>query len=158
MFAAIIIISSFTAAIATSLTVGQLSRPGSRRTYRIWPGCARGPRSAIRRRASLPHRATALPSRRDDQGVNDALRNDLAPGPGRCRGATTAPLLQVLRCCTTTPAHGYQVLPNVFERQDYGFALPQGSDLREPINRAILDVLASGDWQNILNRYLGRDR
>ena len=49
------------------------------------------------------------------------------------------------------------VLPNVFDHQDYGFALPDGSPLREPINRALLKELASDRWQELLVRYLGAD-
>jgi len=48
-----------------------------------------------------------------------------------------------------------QVLSGVFDRQDYAFALPQGSDLREPINRAILEYLTDDDWQDTLTSYLG---
>jgi ABC-type amino acid transport substrate-binding protein len=47
------------------------------------------------------------------------------------------------------------VLESVFDRQDYAFALPQGSDLREPINRAILEYLASDAWRDTLTEYLG---
>ena len=47
------------------------------------------------------------------------------------------------------------MLPNVFEHQDYGFALPDGSPLREPINRALLKELASDSWNQLLAKYLG---
>ena len=48
------------------------------------------------------------------------------------------------------------MLPNVFERQDYGFAIPDGSPLRERINRALLKELASDRWTELLERYLGK--
>jgi len=38
------------------------------------------------------------------------------------------------------------VLPGSFERQDYGFALPGGSALREPLNRALLQELRGPTW------------
>ena len=47
------------------------------------------------------------------------------------------------------------MLPQTFDRQDYGFALPQGSALREPINRALLAIIAEPEWNQTLTRYLG---
>jgi ABC-type amino acid transport substrate-binding protein len=40
--------------------------------------------------------------------------------------------------------------------QDYGIALPQKSPLREPINRALLEIIDSPAWQGTLAQYLGR--
>ena len=47
------------------------------------------------------------------------------------------------------------VLPVVFLRQDYGIALPEGSPLREPINRQLLKTISAPEWQGLLKRYLG---
>ena len=49
-----------------------------------------------------------------------------------------------------------EVLPQVFERQDYGITLPHGSPLREPINRILLKKIKGRPWQDILYRYLGQ--
>ncbi len=43
----------------------------------------------------------------------------------------------------------------MFDRQDYALALPEGSALREPINRVLLREIGEPDWQAVLNRYLG---
>ena len=48
------------------------------------------------------------------------------------------------------------VLPNKFARQYYGIALPPGSPLREPIDRALLKKTSETAWQDILARYLGQ--
>jgi polar amino acid transport system substrate-binding protein len=48
-----------------------------------------------------------------------------------------------------------EVLPVTFERQDYGFALPEDSELREPINRVLLRIVRGEDWSETLERYLG---
>ncbi|MFT5210825.1 MAG: polar amino acid transport system substrate-binding protein [Flavobacterium sp.] len=48
-----------------------------------------------------------------------------------------------------------EVLPVTFERQDYGFALPENSELREPINRILLRIVRGEDWSETLERYLG---
>jgi ABC-type amino acid transport substrate-binding protein len=54
-------------------------------------------------------------------------------------------------------AESLQVLPHVLQRQDYGIALPPGSPLREDVNRELLRVIRSPEWQRLLERYLGRD-
>lgn len=49
-----------------------------------------------------------------------------------------------------------EVLPTPLLPQDYGIALPAGSPLREPINRALLKTIQAPEWQETLARYLGR--
>ena len=49
-----------------------------------------------------------------------------------------------------------ELLPEVFEPQVYGIAFPSGSMLREPLNQALLAVLASPRWMDIKARYFGR--
>ena len=49
-----------------------------------------------------------------------------------------------------------EVLPITFLPQDYGIALPTGSPLREPINRALLQIIESPAWQGTLAGYLGK--
>lgn len=46
------------------------------------------------------------------------------------------------------------ILPYMLMRQDYAIALPQGSTLREPLNRALLREIASSRWKKITNKYL----
>jgi len=146
MFAGIIIISSFTAAIATSLTVDRLSS-GIRGVEDL----AKSRVATINGSASadaLSERGIAF------VGVDelDTALDDLAAK--RVDAVVyDAPLLryEVLNGY----ADALQVISGVFDRQDYAFALPQGSDLREPINRAILEYLADDDWQDTLTRYLG---
>ena len=46
-----------------------------------------------------------------------------------------------------------KVVGRPFALQDYGVAFPEGSPLREPINRAILAVKESGDLQRIHERW-----
>jgi len=47
------------------------------------------------------------------------------------------------------------VLDTLFEKQNYGIAFPEGSPLREPVNRALLSIIHSEEWQRVLNHYLG---
>lgn len=47
------------------------------------------------------------------------------------------------------------VVGKIFEPQDYGLALPQGSPLREKINRAILTLLESDELERIRTKWFG---
>ncbi len=49
-----------------------------------------------------------------------------------------------------------EVLPEILAREQYGFAFPQGSSLREGVNRAMLDITGRQDWQETLVSYLGQ--
>jgi len=48
------------------------------------------------------------------------------------------------------------ILPEVIERQDYAIALPENSAQREKINTALLRVIETDEWQEILDNYLGK--
>ena len=48
-----------------------------------------------------------------------------------------------------------RVLPNTFNDQYYGIALPLNSAYRNEMNQIILDYIASDEWNNLVNRYLG---
>lgn len=50
---------------------------------------------------------------------------------------------------------GVTMAPVRFAPQSLAFAVPEGSTLREPLNRALLDLLASDQWTIILRLYLG---
>ncbi|MBF0476246.1 MAG: transporter substrate-binding domain-containing protein, partial [Deltaproteobacteria bacterium] len=47
-----------------------------------------------------------------------------------------------------------KVLPNSFDHWAYGFALPDGSPLRENINRAILKITQETEWKDTIYKYL----
>lgn len=47
------------------------------------------------------------------------------------------------------------VVGRIFEPQDYGLALPAGSPLREKINRAILNMIESGELARIKSAWFG---
>jgi len=48
-----------------------------------------------------------------------------------------------------------RVLPLELRRQAYGIALPPGSEVREPINIALIEITRSNDWNALLEAYLG---
>ena len=49
-----------------------------------------------------------------------------------------------------------RVLRRTFDQQQYGLAIPTASLLREPLNRSILRVLGSPEWQDDRRDLIGR--
>ena len=47
------------------------------------------------------------------------------------------------------------VVGNLFDIQYYGFLFPQGSELREPVNRALLKMHETGQYDKIFNKWFG---
>jgi ABC-type amino acid transport substrate-binding protein len=147
MFASVIIISSFTAAIATALTVGKLERSvtGLDDLYKVRVATLPSSTSeAFLSRHLIPYRGFATLSgalAALDEGQTDAVVYD-------------APILRYL-VAEHYPA-SLSVLPQILQRQDYGFAFPSGSPLREQVDRALLEIIQSPEWKHLLERYLGR--
>ena len=147
MFSAIIIISVFTATITSTLTVDRLesSIKGPEDLPRVRVATLGGSTSAD----YLDHRNIHY---RQVPQVIDGLRL-VASGEVDAM-VYDAPLMQYL--ATHELGGAVTVLPNVFEHQDYGFAVPDGSPLREHINRVLLKELASDRWSELLEHYLGK--
>ncbi|MDY6989704.1 MAG: transporter substrate-binding domain-containing protein [Thermodesulfobacteriota bacterium] len=146
MFAGIIVISSITAAITSALTVTQLESGvrGPEDLTDALVGALAESSSAIylrENRISFDEYDTAMDGLQAvSEGMIDVLVYD-------------APLLRYL---VNQEFRGeLQVLPNTFQRQDYGIALQAGSALREPMNRVLLEKIQAPTWQDILYRYLG---
>jgi polar amino acid transport system substrate-binding protein len=47
------------------------------------------------------------------------------------------------------------VLPGTFEQQDYAIAFPEGSPLREEMNRELIAIKRSDKWKQLVYDYLG---
>lgn len=144
MFTSIIIIAAFTGGIASAITVGALD------------GKVRGPEDLPNVRVAAPQGTTAAEYLRDNgvrprevESVEDALRM-LADGEVDAV-VHDAPVLRSL----ARERSEVRVLEATFAPQSYGMALPEGSDQREAINRAILAETSSSGWQELLERYLG---
>lgn len=146
MFASVIIISSVTAAIATALTVDKLEQQitGVNDLYSVRVVTVAGSTSeAFLSRRLIRHETLG--------SLADALQ--------RLRGGRVdavvydAPILRYL--VAERDRQQLAVLPQVLQRQDYGFAFPTGSPLREQVNRALLEIIRSPEWQRLLERYLG---
>ncbi|MHC4924559.1 MAG: transporter substrate-binding domain-containing protein [Planctomycetota bacterium] len=148
MFTSVVIVSSFTASIASSLTVNEfrhdIEGPGDLNGRVIgtvvdstsWEWAVRESDAAtVQKLVSVDQALSALAKGDVDAVVYDApvLHNSIRERfPRRLA-----------------------LVPGIFERQDYGIALPAGSELREPINRAMLRILASPAWRETRRRHLG---
>ena len=146
MFAAIIVISSFTAAITSSLTVSQL---GS--------GIERLEELEGQRVGTLPESASA--AWLSANGYRTAEYENLsaaldAVAAGTINGVLyDAPL--IAHALDQRDDDRIRLLPQRFERLDYALVFPEDSGLREPVNRALLETMRTSAWQAALSRYVG---
>ncbi|WP_113063756.1 transporter substrate-binding domain-containing protein [Oleiagrimonas sp. MCCC 1A03011] len=148
MLAALMVVSFFTASITSALTVGQLS-------------------NRIRTADDLSHvRVASIAGSTSGQwlqrnqdsfvhadSLDDALERLAA---GKVDAVVyDAPLL---RWQINQQFSGLRVLPLRLERQDYAFALPDNSPLREQIDTSLLQRINAPDWNQRLKKYFGPDR
>ena len=145
MLSGILIISSFTAAVTSALTVGQLrsriSGPGDLSRVRLATVADSTSQSYLQSR-HLRHQRFA--------DLTDALS---ALDAGQVEAVVyDAPILRYLVVHDYPKLH---VLPATFERQDYAIAMPSDSPLREQVSRAVLRVISKRSWDETLADYLG---
>jgi polar amino acid transport system substrate-binding protein len=148
MFTAIIMFSTFTAAITSSLTVGRLSSsingPDDLYGLRVFSVLSSTSAAFLDERKIIFTPASTL---------NDCLAA-LAAG----RADAVVYDVPLLRYYINEEWQGtLRVLPLTFERQNYGFGLPPGSQLREPLNRTLLTELSRERWRNLVGTYLGEN-
>ncbi len=145
MFAAIIMISGFTAAIASSLTVGSLQtsiqglddlRDAKVATLKNSSASVFLKKERVRFRSfeDLGVAVSALA-----KGEVEAIVHD-------------AEMLQY--ALKLEGQDQLQVLPMRFEDQYYAFGLRNDLQQREPLNRALLQVLSEDEWHLFVDQYL----
>ncbi|MBI5497488.1 MAG: transporter substrate-binding domain-containing protein [Deltaproteobacteria bacterium] len=146
MLTSLVLISSVTATITTALTVGQLE------------GTIHGPAELAGVRTGTVAASTSESYLRAHQlagrsfGTPAEGLQALAAG-GLDAFVYDAPLLRHL--VNRQFGGVLEVLPVTFDRQDYAVGLVSDSPLRERMNRAILRVIATPEWQQELRRALG---
>lgn len=146
MFTSVIIISSFTAQIASSLTVNRIQ-------------------TEIRQVDDLKRFtvATIAQSAAADWLANEGIRTATYTDFDEALDAVAAK--KVAACVYDAPILRYHlrnhdqltILPNVFERRDYAIALPLEHPRRQAINIALLQHLRSPAWRQLTERYFGRE-
>jgi polar amino acid transport system substrate-binding protein len=146
MFSGILIISSFTASVASTLTLSRMRSkvggPNDLRSSRVATVAESTSAAYLLRNGMLfRSRPTSLECLELlATGQVDAVVYD-------------ATMLRYL-CMQNFPGT-LEVLPVSFERQDYAIAVQEKSPLREPLNRALLEVLIDPSWRETIQRYLG---
>lgn len=146
MLAALAIAASLTATITSALTVGQLGDRIHHATDLADMSVASVP--AGTGAAWLQHQRLDYRQAHDV----DAALADLAAG----RVDAVVESQPLLHWDIRQHYRGrLKVLPLLLQRQDYAFALPAGSRLREPINVALLKRISAADWPQQLDRAFG---
>ncbi len=146
MFAGIIMISSFTAAITSQLTINQLETG------------IKGPNDLPNARVATVSGSTSA-AYLQSRGIRawmfastDACLEALVQG----RADAAVYDLPILKYLVNTQFQGQiSVLQHTFEPQYYGIALPVASPLRERLNRTLLSTIEEPGWTEIVQRYLG---
>ena len=149
MFVTIITIFGFTAAIASRVTVNQLQ-------------------TRVAGAGDLPRVETAVVEATSGEQwlVGEGLNYRTYPNLEKAMRAVV--LGEVDALVSDAPVMRYMlrereasqvlVLPKLVREESYAFAVANGSQLREPIDQAMLEILPSEEWRKVLNRYLGADQ
>jgi len=146
MFAGLFVLAYFTAGITTIFTVQELR--GSLNGPQDLPGkrVATIERSAAAEYLERQGLASLLYENREeayealDDGEVDAVVYD-------------APVLQ--HYVATAGKGRVKLAGLVFQEQNYGIALPQNSPYREPINVALLELIESGEYRTLYDKWFG---
>ena len=146
MFTAIIVVSFFTASIASSLTVTQLeTRVG-------------GPEDLPFVRVGALENSATLTFLLDEEiqadtygtieeGLRAVERDEIDAF------VHDAPIIRFY--AQRDFRNRVRVLPNTFNDQYYGIALPQNSEYRNEINKILLDFIQTDEWKDLNSKYLG---
>jgi len=146
MFVSVITISSFTAAIASSITLSHFST------------LVRGVDDLARVRSLAVEGSTGEQFLRK-KGIGTLLVATPAEGLSLLRDGGAEALIYdepLLRYLLKDAAPGIEILPRSIQRQDYAFGLKPDFAQREALNRELLKQTRGTEWQETLNRYLGQ--
>ncbi len=146
MFMGLIVISSFTAAIASAITVTQLS--GGLDT----PGDLKNVKSAVvSGSASVGYMSNKGYEYKEYETLQQAI--DAVLNEQMQAVVHDAPLLRYL--IRQQHDEALETLPFTFNKMYYGLALPADSERREAINISILEYINTPEWRLIVERYTG---
>jgi polar amino acid transport system substrate-binding protein len=148
MFTALLITSTFTGTIAAALTAERLSQlvEGPADLSGITTGSITNSASDGWLRS---YGLNFIPYQSVQEGLEAVATGDVRSF------VYDRPLLRYL--VENEYADTIELVPGTFGRQDYGIALPPGSEWREPLNRALLTYLGTDEWEALRRRWLGPD-
>lgn len=142
------LVSSLTASITTWLTVQQLS--GGIQDYRDLRGKKVGLIAGTIQAKFAAERGLAFAPYNDSDRLLEALTS----------GELDATILDapVAQYFVAHAGAGKAVLAGpTFAPDKYGIAFPNGSELREPVNRALLEVIEDGAYERLRKKYFEAD-
>lgn len=148
MFASIITISGFTAAIASSVTVNQLQTrvSGISDLPRVKVGTVGGTSASH----WLDNQGIAY---RPYQNIEQVMQG---VAQGRVDAVVyDAPVMRYM--LRQNQDSDVLVLPQLAREESYAIAVANGSQLREPLDRALLGILNDEEWRGVVTRYLGAE-
>ena len=139
-------VSAFTASLTTELTVREIT------------GGIRGVNDLVDKRVVTVGGTTAaqyLTDRRIDFDAMDTVDDAFARlDDGRADAMVfDSPVLH--HHIEVTGSDRLALIGNVFQREDYGIALPTGSTLRKPVNSSLLEMRADGTYDRITSTTSG---
>ena len=147
MVTSVVVIASFTAALSSALTLNQL-------------------RGSVHNEADLRYvRAAAIAGTETTEYLDrERIGHQDFPNPEASlqalrKGNIDAVVYDrpmLLWLVNQNFSRALRVLPTTFDPQVYAIALPSGSNLRTPINLALLDAVRSDWWQETVSTYLGQ--
>lgn len=147
MVGGIMLLAAFTSVLTATITAERVT------------GTIHGPRDLAGRAVGCQEAAVTIQSVRQRGGIvqefvglDDAL-DALALGMVE---AVVAENHQLMAVVSQRGRGDLRLVGPVFDSFDYGFGLPTGSPLREPLNSAILQMREDGSLERILQSWLGK--
>lgn len=147
MLLSLFLVSYFTATVTTSLTVGRLEAgirgPQDLRGFNVvtLPGTTSA--------AYLTERGISHSTVQNVEIAIEALQSGSADAL-----VYDAPVLQYYS--NLAIAQDMLLVPTIFQNENYGIVLPQGSPLNEDVNQALLRVQENGVYNQLTLRWFGR--
>lgn len=148
MFSGILLISYFAATVTTAMTVQTLE------------GTIHGPEDLPGKRVATAATTTAekwLTSRRIQPKAFARIEDACAALANGQVDAVVYDSPVLVHHANGEGAGRVRLVGRVFARQNYGIGLQDGSPLREPINRALLDLRDSGTYDDLYRKWFGSD-
>ncbi len=146
MFASLLLLSTIIASVTSALTLSKLEPLIS------------GPEDLAKARIASVEKSTSdkyLKSRRLSARYYDSVLEGLKALDQHEVDAVVydEPLLRYL--VKENFDDKLEVDDSLFERQHYGIAFPEGSPLRESVNRIMFEIIEQDKWQQVVSKYLG---
>ena len=147
-----IMIASITALLASAFTIDQMSSE------------IKGPQDLAKVRVGAIEASTSF-EYLQEQGINSRTFSDrqelfAALDDGQVDAVVGDDVVLKYKIKESQTEGRYEnltVLPFVFEKQNYAFALPDESPHRELLNQLLLAVRDTSEWKVEINKYIGRE-